>query len=100
MAFIKNSNVVQGLGDLQWHQDDGLGGHPIMCPLMQVGVQLDPANAENGQLWVLAGSQHYTNHPMAWGDEDGAPVVRLVTEPGDVTVHYGDIFHTTPPPTE
>jgi hypothetical protein len=99
MAFIKNSNVAQGLGDLQWHQDDGLGGHPILCPLMQVGVQLDPANAENGQLWVLADSQRYTNHPMAWGEEDGKPVVRLVTEPGDVTVHYGDIFHTTPPPT-
>lgn len=99
MAFIKNSNVAQGLGDLQWHQDDGLGGHPILCPLMQVGVQLDPANPENGQLWVLAGSHRYTNHPMAWGDEDGKPVVRLETEPGDVTVHYGDIFHTTPPPT-
>jgi len=99
MAFIKNSNVAQGLGDLLWHQDDGLGGHPILCPLMQVGVQLDVANAENGQLWVLAGSHEYTNHPMQWGEESGKPVVRLVTEPGDVTVHYGDIFHTTPPPT-
>lgn len=99
MAFIKNSQVVQGLGDLNWHQDDGLGGHPIMCPLMQVGVQLDPANAENGQLYVLAGSHRHTNHPMSWGEESGKPVVRIVTEPGDVTVHFGDIFHTTPPPT-
>jgi hypothetical protein len=99
MAFVKNSNVAQGLGDLQWHQDDGLGGHPVMCPLMQVGLQLDAANAENGQVWVLAGSHRYTNHPMAWGDEDGKPVVKLVTEPGDVTVHFGDIYHTTPPPT-
>jgi hypothetical protein len=99
MAFIKNSHVVQGLGDLQWHQDDGLGGHPVMCPLMQVGIQLDRADAENGQLWVLAGSHRYSKHPMAWGEEDGQPVVRIETEPGDVTVHYGDIFHTTPPPT-
>ena len=99
MAFVKNSNVAQGLGDLNWHQDDGLGGHPVMCPLMQVGVQLDAADAENGQLWVLAGSHRYTNHPLTWGEEDGLPVVRIVTEPGDVTVHYGDIFHTTPPPT-
>jgi hypothetical protein len=99
MAFIKNSNVAQGLGDLQWHQDDGLGGHPIMCPLMQVGLQLDAANARNGQIWVLAGSHEYTKHPMMWGDEAGKPVVRIVTEPGDVTVHYGDLFHTTPPPT-
>jgi hypothetical protein len=32
-------------------------------------------------------------------DEAGKPVIALETEPGDVTVHYGDIFHTTPPPT-
>lgn len=99
MAFIKNSNVSQGLGDLNWHQDDGLGGHPVMCPLMQVGVQLDAANPDNGQLWVLAGSHRYSNHPMSWGEEGGQPVVRFVTEPGDVTVHFGDILHTTPPPT-
>jgi hypothetical protein len=99
MAFVKNSNVAQGLGDLQWHQDDGLGGHPVMCPLMQVGVQLDHANAENGQLWVLAGSHRYSNHPLAWGEEGDGPVARIVTEPGDVTVHYGDLYHTTPPPT-
>ncbi len=99
MAFIKNSNVAQGLGDLQWHQDDGLGGHPIMCPLMQVGIQLDYANAENGQLLVLAGSHRYSKHPLVWNEEGDNPVVRIVTSPGDVTVHYGDIFHTTPPPT-
>jgi ectoine hydroxylase-related dioxygenase (phytanoyl-CoA dioxygenase family) len=99
MAFIKNSDVVHGLGDLQWHQDDGLGGHPVMCPLIQVGVQLDVANAVNGQLWVLAGSHRYSKHPLAWGDEDDQPVVRFETEPGDVTIHYGDIFHTTPAPT-
>ena len=99
MAFIKNSDVAQGLGDLNWHQDDGLGGHPIMCPLMQVGIQLDHANPANGQLHVLAGSHRYSNHPMSWGEEEGQPVVSLVTEPGDVTIHFGDIFHTTPPPT-
>jgi len=99
MAFIKNSGVVQGLGDLQWHQDDGLGGHPVMCPLIQIGIQLDRADAENGQLWVLAGSHRYSKHPIAWGDEGDQPVVRIETQPGDVTVHFGDIFHTTPPPT-
>jgi hypothetical protein len=99
MVFVKNSNVAQGLGNLNWHQDDGLGGHPVMCPLIQVGVQLDSANPENGQLWVLAGSHRYSNHPMLWGDEDGQPVVKIETEPGDVTVHFGDILHTTPPPT-
>jgi hypothetical protein len=99
MVFIKNANVVKGNGDLGWHVDDGIGGHPVMCPLIQAGIQLDPANAANGQLLVLAGSHRYTKHWYAWGDEANLPVVALDTEPGDLTLHYGDIMHTTPPPT-
>jgi hypothetical protein len=99
MVFIKHSNVVKGNGDLGWHVDDGIGGHPVMCPLIQAGIQLDHANPENGQLLLLAGSHRYTRHWYAWGDEDGLPVVALETEPGDLTVHFGDAMHTTPPPT-
>ncbi len=99
MVFVKNSNVVKGNGDLGWHVDDGIGGHPVMCPLIQVGIQLDHANAGNGRLLVLAGSHRYTKHWYAWGEEDGLPVVALDTEPGDLTVHFGDAMHTTPPPT-
>jgi hypothetical protein len=98
MVFIKNANVVKGQGDLGWHVDDGLGGHPVMCPLVQVGIQLDYANAANGQLIVLAGSHRYTKHWIAWGEEGLLPAVALETEPGDITVHYGDTMHTTPPP--
>jgi hypothetical protein len=99
MVFVKHANVVKGNGDLGWHVDDGIGGHPVMCPLLQAGVQLDHANAENGQLLVLAGSHRYTKHWYAWGAETGLPVVALETEPGDLTLHYGDAMHTTPPPT-
>jgi hypothetical protein len=99
MVFIKNSNVVQGNGDLSWHVDDGIGGHPVMCPLIQAGVQLDNANPANGQLLVLAGSHRYAKHWYTWGGEDGLPVVAFETEPGDLTIHYGDTMHTTPPPT-
>jgi hypothetical protein len=99
MVFIKNSNVVQGNGDLNWHVDDGIGGHPVMCPLIQAGVQLDYASPANGQLLVLAGSHRYTKHWYDWGAEDGLPVVAFKTEPGDLTVHYGDTMHTTPAPT-
>jgi hypothetical protein len=99
MVFVKHSNVVKGNGDLGWHVDDGIGGHPVMCPLIQVGIQLDHASAENGQLLLLAGSHRYTKHWYEWGDEDGLPVVALETEPGDLTVHFGDAMHTTPPPT-
>ena len=99
MVFIKNSAVVKGDGDLGWHVDDGIGGHPVMCPLIQAGIQLDHANAANGQLMVLAGSHRYTKHWLQWGHEGDLPVVKLDTEPGDLTLHYGDIMHSTPPPT-
>jgi hypothetical protein len=99
MVFVKNSHVVKGNGDLGWHVDDGIGGHPVMCPLIQAGVQLDPANSANGQLKVLAGSHRYAKHWIAWGRESGLPDVALETEPGDLTLHYGDAMHTTPPPT-
>jgi Phytanoyl-CoA dioxygenase (PhyH) len=99
MVFVKNSHVVKGNGDLGWHVDDGIGGHPVMCPLIQAGIQLDRANAENGQLGVLAGSHRYSKHWIQWGQEGGLPAVFLETEPGDLTLHYGDAMHTTPPPT-
>jgi hypothetical protein len=99
MVFVKHSNVVKGNGDLGWHVDDGIGGHPVMCPLLQLGVQLDHASAANGQLLLLAGSHRYTKHWYSWGEEGSLPVVALDTEPGDLTVHHGDTMHTTPPPT-
>jgi hypothetical protein len=99
MVFVKHSNIVKGNGDLGWHVDDGIGGHPVMCPLLQAGIQLDHASPENGQLLLLAGSHRYTKHWYAWGEEEGLPVVALETEPGDLTIHFGDAMHTTPPPT-
>jgi len=99
MVFIKNPAVVKGDGDLGWHVDDGIGGHPVMCPLIQAGIQLDHANAANGQLMVLAGSHRYTKHWLSWGEEGNLPLVALETEPGDLTLHFGDIMHSTPPPT-
>jgi hypothetical protein len=99
MVFIKNADVVKGNGDLVWHVDDGIGGHPVMCPLIQCGIQLDAANAANGQLLLLAGSHEHAKHWIAWGDEGELPVVALETQPGDLTVHYGDTMHSTPAPT-
>jgi len=93
MVFIKNSNVVKGNGDLGWHVDDGIGGHQVMCPLIQAGIQLDRANPENGQLKVLAGSHRYSKHWIGWGEEGNLPDVALETEPGDLTLHFGDAMH-------
>ncbi len=99
MIFIKHPDVVEGKGDLWWHIDDGLGGSPVMNPLIQAGIQLDLASAANGQVQFLAGSHRYHKRPYAWGEERDLPVVALETEPGDLTLHFGDTMHSTPPPT-
>jgi hypothetical protein len=99
MVFVKNSNIVKGQGDLDWHVDDALGGHPVYCPFIQAGIQLDRADAANGQLLLLAGSHRYARIPMSREIEATFPIVPLETEPGDLTIHSGDTLHSTPPPT-
>lgn len=99
MVFVKHPDVVEGKGDLWWHIDDGIGGSPVMNPLIQAGIQLDIANAANGQVLFLAGSHRYHKRPYAWGEEGDLPVVAVETQPGDLTLHFGDTMHSTPPPT-
>ena len=95
-TVIKNGEVVDGLSDLPWHQDCGMGGHPVLCPGLNVGIQLDAADAANGQLHFLAGSHH---HSVGHTIRDDWPVVAVDTEPGDATVHFGHVAHAAPPPT-
>jgi ectoine hydroxylase-related dioxygenase (phytanoyl-CoA dioxygenase family) len=96
-VVIKNSAVVEGLSDLPWHRDCGLGGHPVICPGLNIGVQLDDANADNGQLHFLAGS-HESSCAMPSPDDTDLPIVAIDTQPGDVTVHFGHVMHAAPPP--
>ena len=98
MVFIKSPNVKTGLANLLWHKDCDLGGHPVMCPLIQLGIQLDEASAANGQVKFLAGSHRYSNHILEMGQEEGLPIIAVNTAPGDVTLHYGDTLHCTPAP--
>ncbi|HVM64466.1 MAG TPA: phytanoyl-CoA dioxygenase family protein [Acidimicrobiales bacterium] len=97
-VVIKNPAVVAGLSDLPWHRDCGVGGHRALCPGLNVGLQLDRADAANGQLHFLAGSHH---HAAQQGPPpgEGAPVVAVDAAPGDVTVHFGHTLHAAPPPT-
>jgi hypothetical protein len=97
-AVLKQPDIVEGLADLPWHQDCGLGGHPVICPGIQIGIQLDAATEASGQLHFLAGSQASSCHPIRPGD-DSLPVVAVDTEPGDVTVHDPHVLHAAPPPT-
>jgi hypothetical protein len=97
-VVIKNPDVVAGLSDLPWHRDCGVGGHRVLCPGLNVGVQLDHADAANGQLLYLAGSHHHAAQQLSGADLDGLPVIAVETDPGDVTVHFGHTLHAGPPP--
>jgi Phytanoyl-CoA dioxygenase (PhyH) len=98
-VVIKQPRATSGLADLPWHQDCGLGGHPVLCPSIGVGIQLDRASAETGQLHFLAGSHLGSSHQLRPEDVARLPVVAIDADPGDVTVHYGHVLHAAPPPT-
>jgi ectoine hydroxylase-related dioxygenase (phytanoyl-CoA dioxygenase family) len=98
-VVIKNPAVVRGLSDLPWHRDCGMGGHKVLCPSLAVGIQLDHADAANGQLLFLAGSHEHTNLPSDVDAHPDWPVVAVEAQPGDVTVHYAHVMHGAPPPT-
>jgi hypothetical protein len=99
-VVIKVPGATSGLADLPWHRDCGMGGHPVKCPMLNIGIQLDPATAGTGQLQVLAGSHRGTSRLPGPDQTAGLPVVALTTEPGDVTVHFGHTLHAAPPPTD
>jgi hypothetical protein len=99
-VVLKNPAVVEGLSDLPWHRDCGLGGHPVLCPAVLVGIQLDAANERTGQLQFLAGSHRTTGGLPMPGTEDQLPIVGVDAEPGDVTVHFGHVLHVAPPPAD
>jgi ectoine hydroxylase-related dioxygenase (phytanoyl-CoA dioxygenase family) len=98
-VVIKHPDVVSGLSDLPWHRDCGMGGHRVLCPGLNVGVQLDHADAANGQLHFLAGSHHHAAQQLTRSQTEDLPVVQVQTRPGDVTVHFGHTLHAAPPPT-
>ena len=55
-VVIKVPGAESGLADLPWHRDCGMGGHPVKCPMLNVGIQLDAATPGAGQLQMIAGS--------------------------------------------
>lgn len=92
---LKQPDAVEGLADLPWHRDCGLGGHPLTCPAINIGIQLDAATAASGQLHFAPGTHRASCHRA---DLERAPTVAVDTEPGDCTVHVGDVMHAAPPP--
>lgn len=98
-VLLKTAGELKGLANIPWHTDCGLGGHPIVCPSLAIGVQLTAASADAGRFEAVAGSHGQTCRYAADGDLTGLPVVGIDTEPGDVTLHYADVMHASPPPT-
>ncbi len=95
-VVIKVPEITEGLSDLPWHRDCGMGGHPLLCPGLNMGIQLDYVSAESGQLKFLPGSNNY-----AGGAEyaDSSPAtIPIDAKPGDLTLHYGHTLHIAPPP--
>lgn len=97
--LIKNPGMTEGLSDLPWHRDCGMGGHASMCPVLIVSIYLAPSRPETGELRMLPGSHEASLGFFEATDPRAPRGVGLAADPGDVSLHYGDIMHAAPPPT-
>jgi hypothetical protein len=89
---------VTGLGNTPWHTDCGMGGCPIVCPSVSVGMPLDTMNTDSSQLFQMPGSWGMAAHQI-WDEEREAKRIALSAQPGDATVHFGCNLHAGLPPT-
>jgi hypothetical protein len=95
----KRPNMSEGLGDLPWHRDCGMGGHAVMCPTLIASVFLTAATPETGELRMLPGSWQRGCGPIDARHREAPRGVSFAAAPGDVSLHYGDTMHAAPPPT-
>ena len=96
--IYKNPDMTEGLSDIPWHRDCGMGGHSVMCPTLIASVFLTPANAETGELKMLPGSWKGTCGYMDPSLGKAPEGVGFSAEPGAVPVPYGHGMHAAPPP--
>lgn len=98
-VLFKKPDIVEGLSDLPWHRDCGMGGHACMCPVLIFSIYLLPGRPETGELRMLPGSHQASCGFFETGDPRAPQGISLAGDPGDVSLHYGDIMHAAPPPT-
>jgi len=91
-------DAVDGITNLPWHRDCGMGGHAVDCPSFICQVYYTPVTRGTGELRVLPGS-HRGSYVFAEAEEDVPYGVAAPVGPGDVSLHFGDVMHGTPPPT-
>jgi len=97
-ALVKPIGVIEGISDVPWHKDCSLGRHSYDCSSMTVGISVTGADAESGQLRMIAGSHRVLVWPTFLGKDTGLPEVDLPTNTGDVTVHLSCTKHMSQPP--
>jgi hypothetical protein len=97
-ALFKPIGVVEGISDVPWHKDCSLGRHSYDCCSLTVGISVTGADAESGQLNVVAGSHRALVWPALLRRDNDLPVVPLPTATGDVTVHLSCTLHRAEPP--
>jgi hypothetical protein len=98
-VVFKNPNMKEGLSDLPWHRDCGMGGHAITCPQTVVSIYLYDATLEQGPLLFLPGSHRACVGFFDPADPDAPAGVVVAAQAGDVTLHYSDVMHAAPSPT-
>lgn len=97
-ALVKPLGVVEGISDVPWHKDCSLGSHSYRCCSLTVGVSVTGADAESGQLRVVAGSHRALIQPAFVRRDLDLPQLDLPTRTGDVTVHLSCTLHMSQPP--
>jgi hypothetical protein len=97
-ALVKPIGIVEGISDVPWHKDCSLGSHSYRCCSLTVGISVTGADAESGQLRVVAGSHRALIQPAFVRRNLDLPQVDLPTRTGDVTVHLSCTLHMSQPP--
>jgi len=97
-ALVKPLGVVEGISDLPWHKDCSLGRHSYRCCSLTVGISVTGADADTGQLRVVAGSHRALIQPAFVRRGLDLPQVDLPTQTGDVTVHLSCTLHMSQAP--
>lgn len=96
--IFKRPVMSEGLSDLPWHRDCGMGGHAQVCPVMIASVFLTEASPQSGDLRMLPGSWQGSVPYMDATAPHAPRGVQIAARAGDVSLHYGDTMHAAPPP--
>jgi ectoine hydroxylase-related dioxygenase (phytanoyl-CoA dioxygenase family) len=99
-VIYKRPSMTEGLGDLPWHRDCGMGGHAVMCPTLLASVYLTDATPETGELTMLPGSHRASFNAHDPRGDATAHAAHFRARAGDVSLHSSDTVHAAPPPTE